>query len=95
MGLMHTTITTTITTRIDLETFSPEHSVDINAEDGVLPNELIYAAALGGTEATARTIRDSNPRLGKSVQALVEELANEELTDTEFRQRVIGLLDSE
>jgi len=54
---MQTIVTTTVTTVIDLETFEPTHSVDIAAEN-VLPNELVLAAALGGTEAAAATLRE-------------------------------------
>ena len=91
---MYTNVTTTITTAIDLETFEPKHSVDIAAEEG-LPQEVIYAAAVGGAEAAARTIREANPRLGKSFEQEVSELANEEFSDTEFRQKVVHILDGE
>lgn len=53
---MHTTITTTITTRVDLETFTPDHSVDIDAEDSALPEELVRAAAAGGCRAALKAL---------------------------------------
>lgn len=52
---MHTTITTTITTRIDLDTFTPDHSVSIEAEDE-LPEQVIYAAVQGACKATLNSI---------------------------------------
>ena len=52
---MRSQITTTITTTIDLETFSPEHKVEIDAEDD-LPREVIMAAVQGACRATLNTI---------------------------------------
>jgi len=47
---VHTKVTTQITTLIDIDTFSPEHSVHIEAEDA-LPNPVIYAAVEGACRA--------------------------------------------
>lgn len=42
-------IVTTITTLIDLDTFEPQHAVEVNAEDAAgLPMSAIYAAVSGG-----------------------------------------------
>ena len=62
---MHTTVTTTISTDIDLETFEPTHSVDIQAED-ILPTQVIYAAALGGSRAAAASLEGKvNPGIAQ------------------------------
>lgn len=61
---MHTTITTVITTRINLDTFKPEHSVSIEPEDDGLPVEVIYAAVKGACKATLNSLpgtRDPEP----------------------------------
>ncbi|GAB2734575.1 hypothetical protein [Nocardioides pakistanensis] len=60
---MHTTVTTTITTRIDLDTFEPEHSVQIEAEDA-LPQQVIYAAVEGACKATLNSIAPRSAALG-------------------------------
>lgn len=52
---MHTTITTTITTRINLDTLEPDHSVSIEAEDA-LPEQVIYAAVIGACKATLNSL---------------------------------------
>ena len=57
---MQTIVTTTVTTVIDLETFEPTHSVDISAEE-VLPSDVIYAAALGGARAAAKSLEEYVP----------------------------------
>lgn len=52
---MHCTITTVITTEIDLDTMTPKHSVEIESEDA-LPRNVVVAAALGGCRAAAKTL---------------------------------------
>ncbi|MGO2188221.1 MAG: hypothetical protein ACTH4Y_08245 [Microbacterium gubbeenense] len=43
-------VKTTITTRIDIDTLVPEHSVEIEGEAGV-PEQVARAAAIGGCRA--------------------------------------------
>lgn len=69
---MHTKVTATITIDIDLDSFSPDISVDIQAEDG-LPNEMIKAAVIGGCKATINTLETS-----KTLPVTREEPANAE-----------------
>jgi len=53
---MHTTVTTIITSRIDLDTFKPEHSVSIEPEDDLLPTVAIYAVVKGACNATLNSL---------------------------------------
>lgn len=53
---MQTTITTTIVTTLDLDTFDPTYTVDIEADDDGLPSNVILAAATGAVKATLRTL---------------------------------------
>lgn len=48
---MTETITTTITTTVDLQTMTPEHDVSINAEVEVLPMNAVWAAIQGGLKS--------------------------------------------
>jgi hypothetical protein len=59
---MYARVVTTITTMIDLDAMTPDHSVSIEPEDGV-PADLAYAAALGGCKATIASIAKSRPYL--------------------------------
>lgn len=52
---MHTTVTTTITTRIDLDTMTPKHEVEIECEDA-LPESVVIAAAIGACKSTAKSL---------------------------------------
>jgi hypothetical protein len=52
---MFSEITTTITTKIDLDTFEPSHTVEI-AHGDELPEQIVLAAAAGGCKSSARTI---------------------------------------
>lgn len=52
---MFVTVTTTITTQIDLDTFEPTHSVEIEASDD-LPTQVIYAAVQGACNATLNSV---------------------------------------
>jgi hypothetical protein len=52
---MFVEVITTITTKIDMETFEPEHSVEVACEDGV-PESFALAAALGGAKSTVLTL---------------------------------------
>lgn len=47
---MHTTITTTITTRLNLTDFTPSHGVEIECEDEI-PEVVVTNAALGGLKS--------------------------------------------
>lgn len=49
---MHSEIVTTITTRIDLDTFTPMTSMQVDCEDD-LPRSVIYAAVSGACRAAA------------------------------------------
>lgn len=59
---MHFTITTTITTTVDVETFKPDHKVAIDSSDD-LPTEVIMSAVAGACKATLNTISKENPRI--------------------------------
>jgi hypothetical protein len=59
---MHTTVTTTITTQIDLDTFTPDHRVSVEVEDD-LPPEIVASAAIGGCKATIKSLQAKYPRL--------------------------------
>lgn len=59
---MYVTVTTTITTEIDIDTLTPKHSVEIDASDE-LPTQVIYAAVQGACKATLNTIRDQGHAL--------------------------------
>lgn len=52
---MYAKITTTITTLIDLETFEPDYSVEIEAEDG-LPTQIIYLSVQGALKSALRAV---------------------------------------
>ena len=52
---MHSRIVTTITTDIDLDTFTPDHKVSIEAGDE-LPAQVIYAAVAGACKATLNSL---------------------------------------
>lgn len=52
---MYTEIKTTITTRIDITTFKPDHDMDIEHE-GVLPNDAVYAAVQGALKSALHTL---------------------------------------
>ena len=49
---MHTEIITVITTRIDLDTFTPTTSVAVECEDP-LPHDVIYTAVAASCRAAA------------------------------------------
>lgn len=57
---MHSRITTTITTLIDLETFEPTHSVSVEAEDE-LPVAVIKAAVVGACKSAAAAAGTAEP----------------------------------
>lgn len=61
---MHTTIVTTITTRVDVDSFQPSHDVEVAAED-VLPNDVIGAAVVGGCKAVIASLHKQYPRLAR------------------------------
>lgn len=65
---MQVEIVTTITTKIDLDTFTPDHSVDVDARGlaSGLPTDAIYAAVVGGCKATIKTIEEQAP--GQAVE---------------------------
>lgn len=51
-------IITTITTLVDLETFTPEHTMEIDAGDSSgLPLNAVYAAVEGGCKAALNSVR--------------------------------------
>lgn len=52
---MITRVVTTITTDIDMETFTPNHTVDIEAMDE-LPEQVIYAAVAGACRAVLKSV---------------------------------------
>jgi len=59
---MFVRITTTVTTDIDLETYTPKHSVEIEAEDG-LPPDFTASAVYGACRATMHTLNEKYPHL--------------------------------
>lgn len=59
---MQAKITTTITTYIDLDTMQPDHTVDIETEEG-FPQALTYAAVAGGAKALLNAVKAAEPRL--------------------------------
>lgn len=60
-------IVTTITSLVDIDTMQPEHSVDINDEDGLseVSAEVAYAVVIGGLRATENGIIKKFPRLAR------------------------------
>lgn len=70
---MHTSITTTLTNRLDLDTFTPNVHVDINVEDD-LPMDLVYAAVVGSLKATLGTLHDTHPeKVETAVRAMCDQ----------------------
>lgn len=58
---MFAEITTTITTKIDLDTMTPTTSVHVECEDE-LPHSLIYAAVAGACKGVAKQMDErANP----------------------------------
>lgn len=55
---MQTTVTTTITTTLDLDTMKPSHAIDVSHE-GVLPLQFVYAIARGGASSILASIDEN------------------------------------
>jgi hypothetical protein len=64
---MRSRIVSTITSDVDLETFTPKHSVDIEAEDE-LPEEVVAAAVYGACQSTMKGLVERYPRLFRDTQ---------------------------
>ena len=63
---MQTTITTTITTTIDLDTMRPSHAVDVDVADD-LPIKLVSAAIVSGCKATIKSVENNETRVSRVV----------------------------
>lgn len=59
---MHSRITTTVTTLVDLETFEPRHDVEISAEDD-LPQQVIMLAVQGALRSALKAVETREPRV--------------------------------
>lgn len=54
---MKFTVITTIETTIDVDTFEPQHKVDISCEDPV-PGEIVRAAVLGAAKTLVNKLSE-------------------------------------
>lgn len=63
---MRAKVITTITTEVDLDTFKPEHHVDIQDCDALsaVSPDVLGAVLLGAMKATTHSLREQFPRLG-------------------------------
>ena len=57
---MKATVTTTITTYVDIDTFDTTHEVEVACEDP-LPQEVVVAAAIGGCKSTLKALQKDRP----------------------------------
>lgn len=59
---MHTEITTSITTRLNLDTLTVSHDIDVEAADPV-PPDLVYSVVFGLGRTLQRKLREEHPAL--------------------------------
>lgn len=75
MHTMHTTVTTTITNRIDLNTLQSDVTVEIDAGDTeVFALGTIYAAVIGGMRATFGSLHEArSEQVETAVRSMCEQ----------------------
>lgn len=69
---MKARIVTTITTLMDLDTLTPEHSVDISDEDGLseVSRDVLGALLIGALRATEKAVREQFPGADRSASRI-------------------------
>lgn len=65
---MRAKVVTTITTELDLDSLTSEHSVDINDCDGLseISRDVLGAVLIGGLHATRAAVREQFPRAARA-----------------------------